>query len=201
MIVAAVPVKRLTHGKSRLESVLSPSEREDLVRHLVSRTVHALQVSGAFDRVALISDERALASELGVDVIPDGPSLNDALSGGIEWALAVGARSLVITVADLPNIRPSHIELLLHARTEGPGVVLARTQDGGTAALVLTPPNVISPSFGPQSGARHAEAAVRSGISLREVSDEDLSVDLDTVADFERFKDTLWDTVPPHTSA
>jgi 2-phospho-L-lactate guanylyltransferase len=61
----------------------------------------------------------------------------------------------------------------------------------GTNALVLAPPDVFAPAFGPDSCARHVSRARAAGISfaLEEVSS--LSADLDDPEDYALLRDQL----------
>ena len=56
----------------------------------------------------------------------------------------------------------------------------------GTNALLLSPPDVIQPAFGPESLRAHLEAARAANASVQLVEDPVLGFDLDTPADIER---------------
>jgi 2-phospho-L-lactate guanylyltransferase len=53
----------------------------------------------------------------------------------------------------------------------------------GTNALVLRPPTVIAPLFGPNSGPRHLAAAAAAGASVQLIDRERVALDIDTPAD------------------
>ena len=61
----------------------------------------------------------------------------------------------------------------------------------GTNALVLTPPDVIEPAFGPDSRERHEQAAAAAGATCEVVELETLAVDVDTVDDLEALRRAL----------
>jgi 2-phospho-L-lactate guanylyltransferase len=185
MIGAVVPVKRLSHAKSRLSSRLSPQDRAELVVDLVTRTVTILRQAGVVNRVALATSETTLAGLVGADVLPDGGSLNAALSGAAEWARGIGASALLIVPADLPLLETADVQAVVEAATAPVGVVVAPTGDGGTGALLLQPPDALVPSFGPESYRRHVDAAHRAGVPVRTVTRPGLARELDTVADLE----------------
>jgi 2-phospho-L-lactate guanylyltransferase (CobY/MobA/RfbA family) len=56
----------------------------------------------------------------------------------------------------------------------------------GTNALLLSPPGVIEPAFGPSSLEAHLRAAAAVGASVQVVADPELGFDLDTPDDLER---------------
>jgi len=63
----------------------------------------------------------------------------------------------------------------------------APVADGGTAALVRRPPDVIEARFGADSAARHRATCEEAGVALCEPDLPSLHLDLDRVADVEAF--------------
>jgi 2-phospho-L-lactate guanylyltransferase len=183
MIAAAVPIKWLSEAKSRLAPSLSMDERVDLVRRMLNRAVSALRDSGVVDRIALATPEPDLAKSLGVESVADAGDLNASLRGAVRWAQAARADGMLIVPADLPLITAEAIRRLVQEAAGRPGIVLARTQDGGTGALLLSPPGAIPPAFGPGSFKQHLALAAERGLSARQVTEGPLCFDLDTVED------------------
>jgi 2-phospho-L-lactate guanylyltransferase len=62
-------------------------------------------------------------------------------------------------------------------------VVAASRDEEGTNALLLRPPDVIAPAFGPPSVARHIQAGLAAGAVTLVRSALGLSLDVDTPAD------------------
>ncbi len=187
MIAAVIPVKRLTAGKSRLAARLSPTERAELITNLVRRAVDALRESRLVERIALATPEVALAQSLKVDALPDGDSLNAALRGAVGWATAMGASGLLILPGDLPLLGAGDVHAIAAALPDPPAISVAPTRDGGTGALLLSPPTVIPPSFGPASFERHLQLARDCGVRVSPVMRTALSFELDTVEDLDMF--------------
>lgn len=185
MIVAAVPLKQLSEAKSRLAPHLSPRERSSLAVALLERAVGALRESGAVDRIALVSVERALGRRLGLEVLPERGGLNASLVGAVAWARQLDASALLILHADLPLIAAEDVVLLTEALDGRDGIALAPTRDGGTSGLLLTPPDVIPPSFGPASYGRHVRLASRRGVAVGQVTSAGFLQDMDTAEDLE----------------
>jgi 2-phospho-L-lactate guanylyltransferase len=187
MIVAAIPVKSLAEAKSRLAQQLSSDERRDLVVSLLHKTITAIQASGVVERIAVVTPQASLAAELPVDVLPDAGSLNASLSGAVQWALSLGAGKLLIVPVDLPGITADAVRELIETDAPLYGIAIVSTVDGGTGALLLTPPNIIPPAFGPDSFARHLMLARLEGVRAEEVDSPAFALDLDTPDDLQRF--------------
>jgi 2-phospho-L-lactate guanylyltransferase len=185
MIAAVVPLKRLADAKSRLSPHLASREREQLMRDLAVRTVEVLRSCRSIAAIALATREEELAAQLGVEVVPDRGSLNLAIRDGVAWSVTRGATAVLVVPADLPAVSEADIEQLLAASPRAPSVTLSPTHDGGTGAMLLRPPGLIAPQYGPESFARHREAAKRAGASVVEVLLEGFSTDLDTIEDLQ----------------
>ena len=83
----------------------------------------------------------------------------------------------------LPPARPGRGRRAAR-RPAGPGVTIVPDRHGtGTNALVLAPPAVMEPSFGPGSCARHAALARAAGVRVRVVEVPSLAFDVDTPDD------------------
>jgi 2-phospho-L-lactate guanylyltransferase len=190
MIAALIPVKDLAVAKSRLVETLSDCERRRLVLTLLRRTADALSGSGVVARIAVTTPERAVADGVGAEWIPDAGSLNASLLAGVRWAIAVGAAGLLVVPADLPLITAADIEAVVAAGADHNGVTIAPCLDGGTGALLLRPPDAISPCFGPNSHARHLKSSARAGLRSTVVCRAGLAHDLDTPADLDAFRAT-----------
>jgi 2-phospho-L-lactate guanylyltransferase len=185
--VAVVPVKRLGSAKSRLSPGLSVDARSALARELAGKVISALKDSGDVDRLAVVTPEPDLAAALDVEGLADAGDLNASLARGVEWAQGLGARSLLILPADLPLVTGADVRALIAAAGAAPGITICATRDGGTGALLLTPPRVIPPAFGPRSFERHIQLAAERGIAVRRVSIPAFETDLDTVEDLELY--------------
>lgn len=185
MIAACVPMKPLALAKSRLAPYLSGEQRASLARLLLDRTITALEDSGVVDFSAVATREPAIVDELRVTVLPDRGDLNSSLAGAIEWACETGAERLLLLPGDLPLLRPGDIRTLVNLSHSPPDVVIVQTQEGGTGALLLTPPNVIAADFGGRSFERHLALARRAGARTHSTEIRGLSFDLDTPDDLQ----------------
>jgi len=186
-VAALVPVRGLAEGKQRLAAVLSAAERRELIIAMLEDVLAALCGCAAVKSVAVVTGDAAvaaLAGEHGAAVLPDAAEggLNGSLAGARAWLRTLHpAASILILAADLPLVTHALLEDRVFAA--GAEVVIARSGDGGTNALLLRPPAVLPLSFGPGSCARHRAAAIAAGRSVQVIDDPDLALDLDRPAD------------------
>jgi 2-phospho-L-lactate guanylyltransferase len=192
-IVAVVPVRSLSHGKSRLSPVLANETREALLRQVADRVVTAAVDSGLIETVIVVSSEEetlSWAAGLGPAVIavpqPDhAPGLNEAIATGRTWALDRGASAVVSLFADLPLIVPDDIRGLV-AQTE-PVVLGPDRRDEGTNALLLRLAGRGSEfrfAFGHGSLAKHLKEARRLDLETVIHHAPGIAFDLDTPEDW-----------------
>lgn len=186
LLVAVIPAKRLAQAKSRLAGALSQAERAalslDMLRAVARRLADAPEVA----RWAVISaapEALALGRQLGGDAIEEPEEgLNLALQLGRGWAITQGADGLLVVPSDVPLITAGDVASLA-AAAEQAAVVIAPSNDGGTNALVLQPPDAIPFRFGQRSAAYHRFEAERRGLSVRFVESATLAFDVDTPDD------------------
>ncbi len=188
---AIVPVKPLRRGKSRLSGVLSPEERNDLNRRLLTHTLETLSAIPDIEQILVISRDQAalsLAREHGArTVLENGaPELNVALARATIVAKNYATRGLLIVPADLPLISSEDVNAMLEKAVDPPVVVLApdhRRQ--GTNALLVCPVGLIEYDFGPGSFQRHCERALQAGARLEILELPSLALDMDMPEDLE----------------
>lgn len=188
---AIVPVKPLRRGKSRLAGVLTPEERNDLNRRLLTHTLETLNAIPDIEQILVISRDQAalsLAREHGArTVLENGaPELNVALARATIVVKNYATRGLLIVPADLPLISPEDVNAMLEIAVDPPVVVLApdhRRQ--GTNALLVCPVGLIEYDFGPGSFQRHCERALQAGARLEILELPSLALDMDMPEDLE----------------
>jgi 2-phospho-L-lactate guanylyltransferase len=111
--------------------------------------------------------------------------MNAAVATGIHVARRRGAETVVVLPGDVPLISAADVRELLEAAGGAPrAVVVGSSRDGlGTNALLLRPPDVIEPSFGPPSVERHRQAGVAAGALSVVRAGLGLALDVDTPED------------------
>ena len=182
---AIVPVRGLPAGKTRLAAVLSVDQRNRLVRAMLHDVVTALQQATLVSTVTIFSRDAAAAREaerLGTTFLQQ-PANVRGLNKAIAYAQRQYQESQTVLVipADLPLITSIEIDELVAAAADAPrAVVIAPAADGGTNGLLLRPPAIIDPAYGPDSAKKHEDAARQLDARVAVLRSPNWSLDLDT---------------------
>jgi len=188
-IWAAIPVKPISEGKSRLAAALSLPARERLNNNLFRKTLNAVAAVFAAENVIVVSRDASLreqATARGMRAIAEqGDDLNDAL---YEAASLVQNDALLAISIDLPEITPEDVRaMLLECEGRAPAVAIAPDRaQRGTNALFTSPAACIPFRFGEHSFSAHLEAAQRAGIVPAIITRPGLAFDLDLPEDLLR---------------
>jgi 2-phospho-L-lactate/phosphoenolpyruvate guanylyltransferase len=166
--------------------VLGTGSRQALAQAMFSDVLSTLRHVPGLDEIAVVTGDRAAESTASGERVtllhdPAQSGQSDAALIGIRHALATGCDRALLVPGDTPLLEPGDVARLLRASTS---VVIVPDRHGtGTNALVLSPPDVIAPSFGPDSCARHVAAAEAAGVSHRVEEVPGLTLDVDTPGD------------------
>jgi 2-phospho-L-lactate/phosphoenolpyruvate guanylyltransferase len=175
-----VPVRAFAGGKSRLEPFLDAAQRADLLRTMAEQVVlaaHPLPIAV----VSSAPEVSAWAASLGLAVLEDPGTLDEAARAGQHWAASLEIGRVVIAHADLPLARG----LGALARDGSQPVVAAVPchRDDGTPVLSLPTATPFIFAYGPGSFRRHAAEARRLGLGFRVIRDPALAHDVDAPED------------------
>jgi 2-phospho-L-lactate/phosphoenolpyruvate guanylyltransferase len=188
---AIVPIRGLESAKTRLGERLDAEERLELVTDLLTRTLVATRDASRISGTVVVTMDPAAAGlardHRAIGLVERAPGLNAAIVAARTVAVARGATALVVLPADLPAITPLAVDGLVEASLAGRGgtgviAIVADRHGSGTNALLVSPPGLIEPAFGPDSLALHRAAGVAAGATIVEL-DGPLTLDLDTTAD------------------
>lgn len=149
-----------------------------------------LYATQEWERWVVTSDPEAEAAskEAGCRLISDGGTgLNDAIRSGTEAAAEGGVESLLVVPADVPLVEPADLHLIFDSKAD---VGVVRSSDGGTNALLRSPPEVLAPYFGPDSAKRHEEQARAAGLSFVVIEAASLSLDIDLPDDLDKLAES-----------
>jgi 2-phospho-L-lactate guanylyltransferase len=179
---AVLPVKTFGRAKQRVGEAVP--DRGELAEAMLADVLSALAQVPAIDELVVVTKEpRAAAAAAGAVVVDDPVEAGQsaAAARGIDEALARRAERTLLVPGDCPALDPSEVAALLERTAD---VVIVPDRHGsGTNALLLSPPEVIPPSFGPGSFARHAALARAVGATVRVAELPSLGLDIDTPAD------------------
>ncbi len=213
---AILPVKRFSLAKQRLGQSVADPLRRDLARAMVGDVLSALRDCAAIERTIVVTCEESVAAAaryLGAIVVPDAAEAGQsaAVTLGIERAVAEGFARVLCIPGDCPALDPSEIAALLEPSGAGSAagsdargagstggveaqaeVVIVPDRHGtGTNGLLLTPPEAIEPSFGPDSCERHLRLAREAGVEYRVERVPSLLLDIDTGEDLAALRERL----------
>jgi len=206
-VEALVPVKSFAVAKERLSALLSPAERSELARAMLSDVIEALDSAPEVAQIWVISPDaavRALAVSASANALaePAGCSgLNQALEAGRRSVIrACGPEhTLLVLPMDVPRANAAAIAEFISPVAERESLVrLCPSDDGGTNALLQFPPDAIPFAFGKNSAKLHEEAALERGLSCERRDIAALHTDADRPEDLARL---LTEGCGPHTTA
>jgi 2-phospho-L-lactate/phosphoenolpyruvate guanylyltransferase len=194
--LAILPIKTFEEAKRRLRHHLGPGERHALAEAMFADVLIALRRSTAVDGVIVVSADHVaqqIAAGYGAGVVEDlNRGHNPAATLGINAALKAGADRALLVPGDCPALDPREVDELLTRPAPGrSALVVPDRHRTGTNALLLTPPDALAPSFGPDSCKRHLAEAAEANLEAEAVEVSSLALDVDTVEDLEALQDRL----------
>jgi 2-phospho-L-lactate guanylyltransferase len=205
---AVLPVKRFALAKQRLGASVTDPLRLELARAMVADVLLALAETASIELTIVVTREdsvalaaRELEALVLEDVAEEGQSAAAAL--GIRCALERGFARVLCVPGDCPALDPLELEALLGdpparagAREEPQVVIVPDRHGSGTNGLLLSPPDAIPPSFGPDSCDRHRALAIAAGLPCRVELPPSLLLDIDTGADLAALRERLRGDLP-----
>ena len=192
---AIVPVKGLSVANGRLDGTLSEDERNQLAEALFLDLIVKLPRSRCIDDVLIVTADESIARQgrwFGHKVLlqeaDEGHS--EAAAAGARAAMAEGAERVAMLPVDCPMLDPEELDARI-GRSPRTVLIIPDRHGTGTNGLVLAPPDIFLPAFGPDSCARHVSRARASGISFALEEVESMGLDLDTAEDYGLLRDRL----------
>jgi 2-phospho-L-lactate guanylyltransferase len=188
-----VPVGRLADAKSRL---LPGPDREAAARltlAMLDDVLEALAAARRVDRVAVVTPDAAVARHAEAAgaraILQQAPGLNRGLDEAAAALARPGQDGLLVILGDVAGATPDDLDAACEAAAKlgAPGAILCPSGDGGTAVLIRMPHDALASRFGPDSAARHREAAAEADAPLHELVLPSLALDLDEPDDVRAF--------------
>lgn len=186
---ALLPVKSPSQAKTRLASVLLERECAALSWAMLKDMLAALDAADEIETIALLTEDPELIDygrQHGYQVIHEesGAGLNASIDAATAKLADAGVDKLVILPVDLPTVRASEIDELCR-RHRGDLTLCPAIRDGGTNALVASPPNAVAAQFGPDSARKFLMAARKNGLSATRAALQAFERDIDRPDDLE----------------
>lgn len=196
--LAVLPVKRYHAAKQRLAALLPGGTREALVEAMFSDVLRSLRHAERVDTTAVVTvDPLAQARVRAERVVlledPGQAGQSAAAAVGLAFALEEGYDRVLLVPGDTPLLDPTEVDALLdRAAAERLDALFVPDRHGtGTNAMVLSPPDILTPSFGPNSLERHVGAAEDARLAYRTDEVESLLYDVDTPDDLNELRGVL----------
>jgi len=184
--IAILPIKSLGAAKQRLSSLLGSGSRQALAQAMFSDVLASLRHVDGLDEIVVVTANDVAESAArgnGVRLLhdPEEAGQSAAAAIGIRYAVASGYDRVLLVPGDTPLLDPHEIDALL-ARTD-PITIVPDRHGTGTNCLLLSPPEVMEPSFGPGSLDRHVTGARAAGVEPVIQHVPTLMLDVDTPDD------------------
>lgn len=193
MLVAVVPVKELSRGKTRLMPLLSAEERHLLCETMLEDVLAVVAACPLFERALVITSDveaAAIAWQYGVEVIHEAQQIRHSRS--VEAAAAycreIGAEAMLTVPLDVPRMTTNDLQRIVEHGPIPRGVVLAPSRNAlGTNGLFARPPEAIPFRFGHDSFRAHREEAEARDLPCVVCELPNLGLDIDEIDDLQRF--------------
>jgi 2-phospho-L-lactate/phosphoenolpyruvate guanylyltransferase len=192
---AIVPVKGLSVANGRLNGTLSADERNRLAEALFLDLIVKLPRSRSIDDVLVVTADESIARQVRwfghkvlIQKADEGHS--EAAAAGARAAMAEGTERVAMLPVDCPMLDTEELDAHI-GRSPRTVLIIPDRHGTGTNGLVLAPPDVFLPAFGPDSCARHVSRARASAISFALERVESMGIDLDTPEDYALLRDRL----------
>jgi 2-phospho-L-lactate guanylyltransferase len=155
---------------------------------MFSDVLVALRRTRGVEAILVVSADHTaqrIAGGYGAQVLDDDEQgHNPAARHGVRAAIEAGADRALLVPGDCPLLDPAELDELLARDLRPPAAMIVPDRHGtGTNALLLSPPGLLAPAFGPGSCRRHREAATAAGMTAEVVAVESLAFDVDTAED------------------
>ncbi len=163
---AIVPVKSLAQAKQRLAGILPVEARRRLMLIMLDDVLATLRQVERLGPVLVVTPDAEVAefaANAGASVLREaaGQGHSAAAIAGFTYAQSHGAVRALTLPADAPLVTAAELRSLIESAeaTAGPHLTLVPSHDGdGTNGFLVSPPDLLQPSFGPGSFARHRRA-------------------------------------------
>jgi 2-phospho-L-lactate guanylyltransferase len=178
-------------SKQRLSDVLAPKERECIAINLLHKTLHFLTRHFQQHTILIVTPSdfiAKIAADYKVDVLLEksAKGLNAAIANATQYCIENEFSSQLVLPADIINLDLAEFTQLLNIPRTFGSVTICPSDDGGTNALISTPPNAIDFHYGIKSSEKHWRCAQQQQLFCQLITLPKLALDLDTAKDLAR---------------
>ena len=185
-VSAFIPIKKYSHSKGRLASILSEQQRSDLSEAMAAQTIKALIQSNICDSITLVTNDPHLIIE-GASTFFTESSLNQALNEAI--ACNDSNNPILIMHADLPRINERDLDNLVASFNNSFISIVPDIEESGTNCLLYDSAMKFNLQFGINSYALFLREFKGNDYRWNQHSIESLQYDLDSEDDYFKLKD------------
>jgi 2-phospho-L-lactate/phosphoenolpyruvate guanylyltransferase len=192
-IWSVVPVKERDRAKERLAPLLRPALRQELALAMLEDVLAAVAATPGLAGLVVVTVDRAaalLARRYDARILEAGA--RDGHTGAVAAAarllVAEGRTGMLTLPGDIPLATPAEIGSLLRAHGTAPAFTIAPSHDeGGSNAVLLSPPDAVPLRFGVDSFFPHLRAAEACGIRPTVLRLPGIALDIDNPEDLAAF--------------
>jgi 2-phospho-L-lactate guanylyltransferase len=188
-----VPVKERDRAKERLAPLLSARLRQSFALAMLEDVLGATFATPGLAGIVVVTVDPAasrLARRFGARLVQDGA--RNGHTGAVVAAarlLRAERRASMLTLpGDIPLVTPAEIGTLLAAHRSAPAFTIAPSHDeGGSNAVLVSPPDAVPLRFGVDSFFPHLRAASARGIRSTVLRLPGIALDIDNPEDLAAF--------------
>ena len=196
-LLVVIPIKELSNVKSRLSKVLSLEDRITLTNFLICELIFKLLKIKTKNKsikivIAIVTRNKIVGSFIKkhkIKIIDDTgtETLSGAINLAAQWALKMKFNSLCVFLGDLANPSMKDINNFIDLPFSSNEMRLCPSNDFGTNALLVSPPNAIKFSYGRKSFFKHYISAIKSKLIISIYKFKSLKNDIDNPNNLNEF--------------
>lgn len=193
---AVLPLKPLNQVKQRLASLLTLTERQQLMMAMAEDVIRALTVCPEIEDILITSTARyakSLAENYGLHYFSGekDTDLNSAVTEAADYLQQQNVSSIIIIHGDIPLLAASDLSTVIlkhghYLSHQSASEVVTFVPDKlfkGTNGLICSPPNIINFSYGQDSLSRYKKQAKEKGIQFQYCPAKSIANDIDQPED------------------
>ncbi len=190
---AVVPVKERDRAKERLGPLLVPKLRQALALAMLEDVLAAVAAVADLAGILVVTIDPAagrMARHYGARLVEDGA--RDGHTGAVAAAarllMAERRAGMLALPGDIPLVTAGEISRLVAAHRPAPSFTIVPSHDeGGSNAVLLSPPDAVPLRFGVDSFFPHLRAAEAQGIRPTVLRLPGIALDIDNPEDLAAF--------------